>query len=260
MPLKQPLKQTKEPYAFSRPVATKRSQLVQRIFDSIQEIIFTSSGNLRSGQSDYDTGNGFFFGISGGGVRASIGDSSGRKLTYDGTDLYGIGFLSKKLTADANATTLSNTTTETNVFSVSVPANTLRTTNVLRATIPISAYQVASTNSTLTIRLKYGATTVASIVLDPSGVDASTMNGKIEAWLFADGATGAQEGTLQVGIFEQKLDILATGEKYVSATARGTASEDSTAAKNFIVSLQWGEADAGCVITRTGYVVEAITG
>ena len=50
-------------------------------------IVLSASGHIRAGQTDYDTGTGFFLGISGGDPKFSIGNSAGRKLTWDGSVL-----------------------------------------------------------------------------------------------------------------------------------------------------------------------------
>jgi len=50
-------------------------------------ITLGSGGNIKSGQSAYDTGTGFWIGNSGGTPKMSIGNASGNKLTWDGTTL-----------------------------------------------------------------------------------------------------------------------------------------------------------------------------
>lgn len=46
-----------------------------------------TSGHIRGGQTDYDTGDGFFLGYSSGKYKISIGSSTGQKMTYNGTNL-----------------------------------------------------------------------------------------------------------------------------------------------------------------------------
>ena len=50
-------------------------------------IILTNGGNIRGGQTGYDTGTGFFLGYSGTTHKFSIGNDSGNKLTWDGATL-----------------------------------------------------------------------------------------------------------------------------------------------------------------------------
>ncbi len=50
-------------------------------------IVFPSGGFLRSGQTAYDTGTGFYLGNDAGTPKFSIGNSAGNKLTWNGTTL-----------------------------------------------------------------------------------------------------------------------------------------------------------------------------
>lgn len=50
-------------------------------------IILPSGGFIRSGQTAYHTGTGFYLGNDGGTPKFSIGDPSGKYLTWDGSDL-----------------------------------------------------------------------------------------------------------------------------------------------------------------------------
>lgn len=50
-------------------------------------IALASSGHVRAGQTDYDNGTGFFLGFHSGTPKMSLGNSSGSKVTWDGTTL-----------------------------------------------------------------------------------------------------------------------------------------------------------------------------
>jgi hypothetical protein len=56
-----------------------------------------STGNIKGGATGYNAGNGFWFGYHSGAYKAFIGNASGNKLLYDGTNLW----LTGKLTASA---------------------------------------------------------------------------------------------------------------------------------------------------------------
>lgn len=47
----------------------------------------SGSPSIKAGQTDYDTGTGFFLGMASGSPRFSIGNSGGKKLTFDGSNL-----------------------------------------------------------------------------------------------------------------------------------------------------------------------------
>lgn len=51
------------------------------------DIEINSAGNVRAGQTAYDTGSGFWVGYSGGAYKLSIGNSGGNKVTWDGSVL-----------------------------------------------------------------------------------------------------------------------------------------------------------------------------
>ncbi len=50
-------------------------------------ITLNAGGDIKGGQTAYDTGTGFFLGYSGAAYKFSIGNASGKKLTWDGADL-----------------------------------------------------------------------------------------------------------------------------------------------------------------------------
>ena len=50
-------------------------------------IILSTTNYIKGGQTDYDTGVGFFLGYSGGAYKFSLGDSAGTKMTWDGMNL-----------------------------------------------------------------------------------------------------------------------------------------------------------------------------
>lgn len=56
-------------------------------------IALSSGGLIRSGQTAYDTGTGFFLGNVSGTPKLSIGNSSGNKVTWDGSSLSVVGTL-----------------------------------------------------------------------------------------------------------------------------------------------------------------------
>lgn len=76
-------------------------------------ITLDSAGNIRAGQTAYDTGTGFFLGVVSGTPKLSVGNASGKKLTWDGTDLHITGtvtFISTGTFGDAVTWQVSGTT------------------------------------------------------------------------------------------------------------------------------------------------------
>lgn len=60
----------------------------------VGNIVLGVANFLRSGQTAYDTGTGFFLGNDGGTPKVSIGNSAGNKLTWDGDELNIVGRIS----------------------------------------------------------------------------------------------------------------------------------------------------------------------
>src|SRR5690606_35822922 len=59
--------------------------------------VLAADGNIRSGQTAFDTGTGFWLGHDGSAPKFSIGNSSGNKLTWDGHELTVIGSIFRQL-------------------------------------------------------------------------------------------------------------------------------------------------------------------
>lgn len=135
----------------------------------------------------------------------------------------------------ATTVTVGSTTTETALFSQTIPANMLGTAGAIIVDLMVSDYNAVSRD--LTIRLKYGSTTVATFTL--SDTSASTgYSGYIKAKLFADGSTSSQKGAVQLTLTkEQTLTTSSAGTAI--QTGVGTATEDSTGALTLSVTAQW---------------------
>lgn len=56
-------------------------------------VTLDSAGNIRAGQTAYNTGTGFWLGVDGATPKFSLGDPGGLRLTWDGTSLFINGFL-----------------------------------------------------------------------------------------------------------------------------------------------------------------------
>lgn len=57
----------------------------------IPYLVIDENGFVRSGQTDYDTGVGFWLGNDAGTPKVSVGDAAGHKITWDGTTLTVVG-------------------------------------------------------------------------------------------------------------------------------------------------------------------------
>jgi len=146
-------------------------------------------------------------------------------------------------TADVSVT---NTTSETNLFQSSIAANTLGTNNGVRLYIPVKVLSSAGGGNDCTIRVKYGSTTM---ITQQYGGDGQTGDeGYIEIYLTADAATGAQAANFFSIVAPESQTAVSTSLVFF-LNSTGTASEDSTGALNLTVTAQWNIASASNVIT-----------
>lgn len=105
-------------------------------------ITFSAGGAIKGGQTDYNTGVGWFLGYSGGFYKFSIGDPSGSLMTWDGSTLTVTGKLQGQLiqTVKQSATAdLTITTSWTTLASVTL------TTQGSKTAIDVSAYEASGT-------------------------------------------------------------------------------------------------------------------
>lgn len=220
------------------------------------------TGNITLISGAVLTGNGTGgitnMGILGNGVLL-IGDASGQPTTATLTPGTNIGIVngagvitinntgSGTLDKDTSNTTVVSSTTETSIYSFSVPANTLGTDNMIRLTIFISDFDSLDTRTT-TFRLKYGSTTMATFVKTSSGTQANR-NGRLVAILVGDSATNSQMG----GIWIQGNAAFTNDQGDV-----GTAAEDSTGALTLDVTVEHSINNASVSITKAYALLEVL--
>ncbi len=166
-----------------------------------------------------------------------------------------------KLDISLTDVTVANTTTETALMSFSLPANTLGTANGVKIEIPITDWDVVSTAgpNSCDIRLKYGATTIATCSVGENSGTFTNFTGKIEAFLFANADTAVQEGSVSVGLFSQQDAGTSSGSYAIGDNAVGTGAEDSTGALTLSVTVEWDSASTNNSITIPHSIVTKIS-
>lgn len=162
----------------------------------------------------------------------------------------------EKLQLNTTNVDVVSSTTETALFSITVPANTLGTNNGILFKIFIDVFSSSGSSSVCTIRLKLGATTLATIT-NQTGAAITSQSGKIEGALVAAGATSSQEGYI-----EQTTQINQTLANSTVTMCHefgiGTSSEDSTASKTLTVTAQWNNNSATDRIRAVGSIIEVV--
>lgn len=141
-------------------------------------------------------------------------------------------------------TTVGNTTTETTLYSKSVTANDLAATGGLRLTMTGTWLNNSGSGKTLTLRVKFGATTIFSYGFTLSS-NSSTGRFEIGVTLF-NTATNAQVANIVAQYFRGGGSTTLV-DGYRNKT---TAAEDTTASKTLSVTVQWDAAHANATTTK----------
>ena len=144
---------------------------------------------------------------------------------------------SKNLDTNVTATTISNTTAETTIYSYSVPANTLGTNKMLSGILQGTYVNNSAANRTLVIRIKYGGTTLIQKTSTSIATSATTGYYTIQFNLGAQNSASIQEAFLYAS-FESGT---ATS---VDFTDRGVSAVDSTATQTLSVTVAFVAATA----------------
>lgn len=161
-----------------------------------------------------------------------------KNAVYDKIETIGGGGGASKVYMSTTAQEVYATSTETSIGSFSLAGGSLGTNNYVKIEIPFQDLDVGNARS-MTVRLKYGSTTVCSAAATSSGTFVNVA-GTITAYLMASGATNTQKGNLQVLGLER--NVIDTSIDYaISLYDDGTAAEDSTAAKTVDVTIQFSD-------------------
>jgi hypothetical protein len=186
-------------------------------------------------------------------VVARAGDNS----KIDGEDLVAV------LDRESATTDVTNTVTETTIFTFSVPANTLDTTRMLRLTTFGDYLNNNATGSSLTWRIKFGGTTVFADAISVSATSATRRPWCLQVWLASNNGTSSQSmsGTFLCGTAggaTTGLGNLDDDEIEAVTPFFNTASINQTSAQTFEVTVQWSAASANLSCRRFYAVLERL--
>jgi len=134
----------------------------------------------------------------------------------------------------ATSITVELTTTETSINSFSLAGGSLGAGNVLRFTANLSL-NGGSADGTFTVRLKYGGTTVGTVVLENHTI-ADTFYGQLQGFIMGAGTTSSQNasmtGSISNGVIGQSTN------RCMWAESNGTATVDTTASQTAELTVQ----------------------
>ena len=178
---------------------------------------------------------------------------------YDNIDAY---FGTPRVTLAKSTTEqiVTNSNVLTSVFSFSVPGGLLSTSGVLL--FQMTGYiDLSAVSANLTLTIAFGGTTIASGVI----VTTAACKGPVRLFceIAANGASNAQRCTSAV---HQETDGASTTDAAWSAAASTTVRQsahstlaiDTTIAKTFDVSVQWGNVAATSIFKRWAAHLELV--
>lgn len=160
-----------------------------------------------------------------------------------------------RLVIDTTQVVTPANTSENTIYSEVIPAGTLSTNNAIKFKVLFSDFGLSNSPDEIqTLRLKYGATTIATVVVDIANVPSSqTFNGVyLEGWIIANNATNAQKGQLEIFMGDGGVlsSVLATAEY-------GTSAVDSTVNQNLVITIQ-SDVTGTASVTAEAIVIEKI--
>lgn len=158
------------------------------------------------------------------------------------------------LAASVSNNSVTNTTTETDLFVQAIAANIIGTNKAIRFRCAIQL-SWSGNGSYVDLRIKFGGSTLWTIRYDPAAPASQTGTLILEGVIQGAGATNSQEWNMQANI---------TGMSDPSALATliqnnvGTSAIDTTASQDLVISAQWENASSNLTATILHYLVQKI--
>lgn len=152
-------------------------------------------------------------------------------------------YYSKSLSTDSTQVTVSNSVTETTLYTYSIPANQLGTDKVLEGLVEGTYLNNSAANRTVRVRVKYGATTILDKTSGNLGTSATSGTFSINFYLANQGANNVQQAYMYCS-FESGANVS------VDFTDRGVAAIDSTTTQSLVVTVALTNATATQTITK----------
>lgn len=165
-------------------------------------------------------------------------NSSGHLPALNGSNLTNVTVsTANKISVVTTDVPVSSTSTETTLVSASIAGGVLSTNNAVRAKLYFSNCSTDNNSRTLTLRLKYGSTTVATAAITGTVFSWNTVGPVLcEAVLLGAGSASAQEGSINFTLTGRNASSAWSG---YTDDGFGTATEDSTGALNLVITAQW---------------------
>lgn len=156
-------------------------------------------------------------------------------LTYTGTDGVAAQIPGVYNRDFGGGTTVQGTTSETTIYSATINANQMGASGMLEITLGGDLKNNSGLTPTLTLRVKFGGTTVCTLKV--SNITSFTATGGyvIQAWIANDGNTNAQRAFAL-------LNASKNGTWDGTSADYGTAAIDTTSNQTLLITAQWSTA------------------
>lgn len=160
-----------------------------------------------------------------------------------------------KLGISGSVQALTNSTSETSLLSVSIPASTLGTNNAIRATLYIGNLNGNSADDAVVIRANYGGSTFGAITIGSIANSTASIAGTIGVTLIANNAQNSQRAMLQSAFVSptQQPSIFSINKFRAAVPAI-----DSGAVQTLGITAQWNLTSTDNDLNTNGFIVEKI--
>lgn len=166
--------------------------------------------------------------------------------------------VSPKVAATGMSVPVDNTSTETSIFSVTIPGSTLGSSNVVRATVFVNQLNVSDGAATLTLKANYGSASIATIQL--SGISVGqTSRGRVWVDLIGAGSSSIQTVFMNTELQRTVLPYSpASSFVGMKTSISNPTFVDSGASATFGLTATWNVGASGITAIFGGYEVERL--
>ena len=194
--------------------------------------------------------------------RLAVGATNGHILMVDSTASLGVKWaannFSGRIVYSSSATTISNTTTESNLFSYSLSG--VAANELYRVTAFGSLLNNTGGNVNFQFRGKLGATTVFSMATGQFTYATGTNSRKWRyVWEIFIDSTTAQENSAFLAVSQSNTPSMPRIETNGTYVGYAASTENFATAKNLIISIEMGTASTSATTTIEGYYIERVS-
>lgn len=165
-----------------------------------------------------------------------------------------------KISNSASVISVVNTVAETSIFSITIPASTLGTSNTIRGTVFVSQYENGAGPGSVLLRLNYGGGTASSIMLANGAGFRPSVVGNINFTMIANNSASLQKTNLTANLTQIKPDVVQPSviTLFTNNWDIGSSSVQSSASQVLGLTVRQSIADAETNFVVQGYTIETI--